>query len=119
MKRFIIILILSFCIRLNAQTWKTSFESEGNVMLYDAVRTSENETVLVGFNGGEAWMVKLSLLPNKRMADITGKFLSCHNLLACRDARSCVSTFQKIRPENMFCGIFVKHCLIVGCNFVK
>ena len=34
--------------------------------------------------------------------EITGKILSCHNLLACKDARPCVFTFQKIRSKNRF-----------------
>lgn len=58
MKRLIVTLLLSFSLHLYAQTWKTPFESEGYVVLFDAIRTSENETVLVGHIGDTAWMVK-------------------------------------------------------------
>ena len=43
---------------------------------------------------------------DKRNEKMTGKVLTCHNPLACKDARPCVFTFQIIRSKTLFAEWF-------------
>ena len=93
---------LSFCI-LKFEFWAQKYW----IMRYKKRKWYGNFPFVEFFSTFHKFLIK----------SMTGKvFLSCHNLLACRDTQPCVFTFQRNTSKNTFCGMFVKHCLAIGCN---